>query len=311
MFRLSYRRRSIALAATTAVTCAVSIGTTVPAAAAQTSIAVGVASGASASCPTPSTRVSVDQAAVGQTITVTGTGFSGCRARTGTRTPSASLQVALGVLGSDAGDLDDLPVMGSARTLADGSFTATFTIPKVVTGPSGDAYLLVAAEDASTGVEYAAVRTLPMPTTARALPLTKVRGATGRYGLGTVFPTVRGLASTPADAVCHNATTRCAYASTYRVAKGDHLYALSRRVLSDRLVSELAGFEQSILSGALGDSAGPSAIIDQDLPTLTKRITRDLYTANRATIGRDADRLKAGQVLRIPGKYRPLIVVDR
>ena len=131
----------------------------------------------SPSCTVPVMTAIPDTVSPGTVVTVSGQNFSGCAADGDPTPPTAVLEVKIGI----ATDQAMGQVLATTQTAADGSFTASVTIPAVAS--AGDTIALAAAtQDVATGLAYAAV-----------LPLA--------YSGGTVVPTAvpagsGGLAAT-------------------------------------------------------------------------------------------------------------------
>ena len=105
-----------------------------------------------ASCKVPSLSAIPDSVSPGTVVTVTGQNFSGCPAEGDPTPPTAVLEVKIGI----ATDQAMGQVLATTQTAADGSFTASVTIPAVAS--AGDRIALAAgSQDTATGLAYAAV----------------------------------------------------------------------------------------------------------------------------------------------------------
>jgi hypothetical protein len=93
-----------------------------------------------------------DTVSPGSVVTVSGQNFSGCPADGDPNPPTAVLEVKIGI----ATDQKMGQVLATTQTAADGSFTASVTIPAV--SSAGEKIALAAgSQDTATGLAYAAV----------------------------------------------------------------------------------------------------------------------------------------------------------
>ncbi|WP_375484068.1 hypothetical protein [uncultured Jatrophihabitans sp.] len=138
----------------TSATSAPAIPTSAASSIATAPSSTAVPAVAVASCTKPTLTVSPATARGGQTVTVTGRHFSGCRATTGNATPTATLPVNIGVVGSTTvGN-----ALARARTSAGGSFTVRFAFPAAAGRTS--VTLAAASRDTRTTLAYAGARSV-------------------------------------------------------------------------------------------------------------------------------------------------------